>query len=107
MEETLVSEETAKLAFKAGFKVKRNLRTLRTVMPMDETPVLKPTQSILQKWLKTHKNVILTLYFQTYWKYRVFMVGKGLTIEGYSVTKTREEALEKGLQMALRLISLV
>ena len=120
MKETLISFETAKLAKKKGFgwfgfgecekfyypptkELTRNHRG-------ENYPA--PTQSLLQKWLREVHEIhinINTFYFEDLGKYG-YEVEDIIHKEGWVVMSntagTYEEALEKGLQKALKLIKL-
>ena len=118
MEDTLITFETAKLAKKKGFKE----GSRKGYLPNGEigishyaslchndkedypTKYAAPTQSLLAKWLREENNIHLIAY-------------KNINIDGYDwcyittdgITninsyKTYEEALEDGLQAALKLI---
>lgn len=125
MEDTLITFETAKLAKEKGFPQEPNRRKvpyynykgefngdvtdflrkyLREEDTSDVESVSAPTQSLLSKWLREEHNIHLIAY-------------KNINIDGYDwcyittdgITninsyKTYEEALEAGLQEALRLI---
>lgn len=123
MEEELVSFETAKLAHQKGFNIPtpqyydliRNKQV--TYLNLEENEYYKndnpnmyskPTQSLLQKWLREVHNIDILIEF-------VDDVNK--IIYGYYLAKNKEyknvnnkgfkiyeEALEKGLQEALKLI---
>ena len=125
MEDTRVTFETAKLAKEKGFYQEPNRRKvpyynykgefngdvtdfLRKYLREEDTSevesVSAPTQSLLAKWLREEHNIHLIAY-------------KNINIDGYDwcyittdgITninsyKTYEEALEAGLQAALKLI---
>ena len=116
MEDTRITFETAKLAKEKGFKYSElsyydgelDLSNCFDVIePRKRTPenmVYAPTQSLLAKWLREKHNIHLIAY-------------KNINIDGYDwcyittdgITninsyKTYEEALEAGLQEALKLI---
>ena len=125
MEEQLISFETAKLAKEKGFPQEPNRlkipyynykgefkgdvkdwlrKYLRKEDTSDVESVSAPTQSLLAKWLREEHNIHLIAY-------------KNINIDGYDwcyittdgITninsyKTYEEALEAGLQEALKLI---
>ena len=126
MKEQLISFETAKLAKEKGFPQEPNRRKvpyynykgefngdvtdflrkyLREEDTSDVESVSAPTQSLLAKWLREKHNIHLIAY-------------KNINIDGYDwcyittdgITninsyKTYEEALEIGLQEALKLIN--
>ena len=125
MEDTLITFETAKLAKEKGFPQEPNKlkipyynykgefkgdvkdwlrKYLRKEDTSDVESVSAPTQSLLAKWLREEHNIHLIAY-------------KNINIDGYDwcyittdgITninsyKTYEEALEIGLQEALKLI---
>ena len=125
MEDTLITFETAKLAKEKGFPQEPNKlkipyynykgefkgdvkdwlrKYLRKKDTSDVESVSAPTQSLLAKWLREEHNIHLIAY-------------KNINIDGYDwcyittdgITninsyKTYEEALEIGLQKALKLI---
>jgi hypothetical protein len=108
MKEQLITFETAKLAKEKGFMVVHKL----------------PTQSLLQKWLREKHNLnikvddFLNSDLDVVWDFEIVRIGTDLDERGnyialvpYSMDantdrdfKTYEEALEKGLQEALKLI---
>ena len=72
-----------------------------------------PTQSSLQKWLREVHNIFLTITipYEEYGRYSAEVWGnnlddgiKILMIDGMTVFKTYEEALDEGLIEALKLI---
>lgn len=66
---------------------------------------LAPTQSLLQKWLREKHNMDVLIIKSKHECYDVFVWGETRELffpEDYA--KTYEEALEKGLQEALKLI---
>ena len=71
--------------------------------------IVAPTQSLLQKWLrekhKLHIEILLSenAPYDTYYS-RVSEIGKYFTTAHDDFYGTYEEALEKGLQEALKLI---
>lgn len=125
MEDTLIKFETAKLAKEKGFPQEPNKlkipyynykgefkgdvkdwlrKYLRKEDTSDVESVSAPTQSLLAKWLREEHNIHLIAY-------------KNINIDGYDwcyittdgITninsyKTYEDAYEKGLQEALKLI---
>ena len=126
MKDTRINFETAKLAKEKGFPQEPNRLTipyynykgefkgdvtdfLRKYLKKEDTSnvesVSAPTQSLLAKWLREKHNIHLIAY-------------KNINIDGYDwcyittdgITninsyKTYEEALEAGLQEALKLIN--
>ena len=120
MKEKLITLETAKLAKEKGFDestvgfyLKRELIVAnpiinkRFVDPLEDI-IEAPTQSLLQKWLREKNNVHIQVHFINnsylikikYFEKESIM---DLNIKKY-LHKTYEEALEKGLQEALKLI---
>ena len=114
MIEQLVEFETAKLAKERGFNeecwdyydnggVSRpNITKVSNKMKL----ISAPTQSLLQKWLREVHNIKLTVMFRENsitgtesWDWLI----KGIDVF-YKRFKTYEEALEKGLIEALKLI---
>ena len=67
--------------------------------------IAAPTQSLLQKWLRETKKIIISVVFELN-SYELFIDnGYNTGSEGYGDTfDTYEEALETGLQEALKLI---
>lgn len=72
-----------------------------------------PTQSLLQKWLREEHNIHIQLHYDCkykYWEFRNFILSKYIDKEHNKVYfecigyNTYEEALEAGLQEALKLI---
>lgn len=107
MKEQLISFETAKLA-----KEKNYPFYFTAIGDTKEVPLNIPTQSLLQKWLREKHDIhinINTYYFEDLQKYG-YEVEDIIHPEGWIVLnnpkKTYEEALEKGLQEALKLIEL-
>lgn len=125
MKEQLISFETAKLAERKGFNIdtipivyqKSNGSRIYLNGGYDSGEDAKrytsaPTQSLLQKWLREKHDIhinINTYYFEDLQKYG-YEVEDIIHPEGWVVInnpkKTYEEALEKGLQEALKLIKL-
>jgi len=128
MKEDLISFETAKLAKEKGFYwesfnvfiKEEEYKSIRCPIPEkwnsitnSKKAISRPTQSLLQKWLREEHEIVLIVGLDdyadcntfkfTYWGYK-----KGdfkpcvKTDEMYS---TWEEALEKGLEEALKLIN--
>ncbi len=95
--EDIVDEES----FKEEFEVKNSTLNL-------EYAIAVPTQSLLQKWLREKHNIyLISIPWKDHqadvndkYKFRPMIVGRK-TFKEYS---TYEEALEKGLQEALKLI---
>jgi len=98
MKEELISFETAKLAKRKGFG-----DTVDTI-----TLPERPTQSLLQKWLRELDDWSILVYVVPYFsieprKEQCFIWRRGVLIS-LEPENTYEEALEKGLQEALKLI---
>ena len=112
MEEQLISFETAKLAKEKGFNWKVSLHyesngnrffdKVECNFNNVELICSAPTQSLLQKWLREVHKLIITIDHVTSkgWCYRIQINNSDWSI----YFKTYEEALEKGLQEALKLI---
>jgi hypothetical protein len=119
MEEQLIEFETAKLAKDKGFNeipchyvydegiLKQSYQAFNRL-----NFELAPTQSLLQKWLREEHEIYLCPIWNTYnvdlmdmlgYKCKIFTWKKGEDMT--KVFKTYEEALEKGLQEALKLIT--
>ena len=126
MNEQLISFETAKLAKEKGFKLGsgwqiRSLFNIKDGETFCEKTIETPeyacercTQSLLQKWLREVHNFHITInvdlphnQFIMYYS-NVIKFGKHHKSKFKSeFYKTYEEALEKGLQEALKLIKLI
>ncbi len=122
MQEQLIEFETAKLAKEKGFElnscsyyelVKKGQYRWKFIDEEDdlgtwvnEDPknrIAAPTQSLLQKWLREeHKEHIKVVYMNETNTYNSSLTMRSM---GWSNFKTYEEALEKGLQEALKLIT--
>ena len=107
MEDTLITFETAKLAKEKGFKIKGN----QAGFTMNKPECLDfPTQSLLAKWLREEYNIYVTsqignLDFINTYHYDIRYIDKNKFIcKVKGNFKTYEEALEAGLQEALKLI---
>ena len=113
MEDTLISFETAKLAKEKGFNWK-NIEILEVKSKsafLDST-----TQSLLQKWLREVHKINIFISSKTIENKTIF-IPHGRTIPDtiknnlivdiiqYCTNNTYEEALEIGLQEALKLIT--
>lgn len=119
MKEQLVKKETALAAKEKGFDWECMFQTddkgsiyagYESNNNLDNNRVCLPTQSLLQKWLREkHKiDVIPTMSeFSRTYGYKVYYVKDGRThVNNQMFTKyeTYEQALEVGLQEALKLI---
>jgi len=65
-----------------------------------------PTQSLLQKWLRENHNISLIAYdcFKEEFRFQISKLHTNEITEGENSFDTYEEALEDGLQAALKLI---
>jgi hypothetical protein len=94
MTEELVTLETAKLLKEKGMF----------------TDIEFPTQSVAQKWLRETKNlhIEISYMYENYWTYDILTIPRhdliGLSDRPIIRYNTYEEALESGLQEALKLI---
>lgn len=121
MKEQLINFETAKLAYEKGFYMKYGKKYneyggfvttgIRGAVCTTDYPA--PTQSLLQKWLREeHKIYVdapIALYTSQEFTYCVgYRRGSEVTLEMGKTYEYRkyEEALEKGLQEALKLIKI-
>lgn len=115
MQEQTITLETAKLAKEKGFNepVKHSLnkdgslphKHLGYVSNSDHTMVngyAAPEQSLLQKWLREVHNFHIEIYYNQV-TYCVCTLGKGIVADKGFLYNTYEEALEIGLQEALKL----
>lgn len=135
MKEQLISFDTAKLAKEKGFDWKVSLHyesngnRFFDKVPCNfnnvELICSAPTQSLLQKWLREIHNIHIKVddflddKTGIEWDYEIVIIGTDLDEKGnykalipYSIDdlnrnfKTYEQALEKGLQEALKLIEI-
>lgn len=121
MTEELVTLETAKLLKEKGFNeyckdiIKEdNNRIMQSVFRTNKNlPKLcysRPTQSVAQKWLRETKNlhIEISYMYENYWTYDILTIPRhdliGLEDRASVRYNTYEEALEAGLQEALKLI---
>ena len=94
MTEELVTLETAKMLKEKGMF----------------TDIEFPTQSVAQKWLRETKNlhIEISYMYENYWTYDILTIPRhdliGLSDRPIIRYNTYEEALEAGLQEALKLI---
>lgn len=97
MKEQLISFETAKLA-----KEKNYPFYFTAIGDTKEVPLNIPTQSLLQKWLREehHEHINIT-FMVAINNYHVSLTMRSM---GWGGFKTYEQALERGLQEALKLI---
>ena len=130
MEDTRITFETAKLAKEKGFTQETNRfeipyynykgefkgdvsdwrirRYLRGEDTSDIEFVSAPTQSLLAKWLREKHNIIIIVDYEGidgyYYKFYSYKGMKKFYDASNTNYKTYEEALEIGLQEALKLI---
>ena len=130
MTEKLIEFETAKLAKEKGFGLKLDSNYIYNKMGKLRFTILKlhrndtdykylaPTQSLLQRWLREEYNIWIDISINTYPKVnniavtlQYFHKDKYISneylpnqLEGLTHSYTYEEALEKGLVEALKLI---
>lgn len=122
MKEEIIKFKTAQAAFEKGFNIYSKdayfkLEILGTASDIPENTILNdvyqaPTQSFLQKWLREEYNLVVIPWYyhkeviggDTY-DYRITDInGEYIDYEPDNNFKTYEDALEKGLQEALKLI---
>ena len=118
MEEQLITFETAKLAKEKGFDIRvkcsyvkgrlfrRTKRKRDNWNKFDDKYYSAPTQSLLQKWLRETRlvnnySIVVTVHFTSFSQYWFDINNGKKTGDKFD---TYEEALEKGLQEALKLI---
>lgn len=127
MKDTLISFETAKLAKEKGFNIEldvfNNVFDLGDNQPMFNvhrdtllsslnTWMNRPTQSLLQKWLREVHGIYVYSYVGSYPSdihkgYSDYLIQrKGFEDIRSGMTNTYEEALEEGLKEALKLTKL-
>ena len=128
MKEEIVSFETAKLAKEKGFdwKVRDSyIQYLEAKIALDSTSSLydcnhnmnvkqysAPTQSLLQRWLREEHGIHVWVQPNLLWQRyhhkgivdRKETHNTNIAFDGESMKDTYEEALEAGLQEALKLI---
>ena len=94
IQEEFVTLETAKLLKEKGMF----------------TDIEFPTQSVAQKWIRETKNlhIEISYMYENYWTYDILTIPRhdliGLSDRPIIRYNTYEEALEAGLQEALKLI---
>jgi len=120
MKEQLISFETAKLAKEKGFDIDCIHGFYYDGTPTNYSQqyqdilIPRPTQSLLQKWLREKRNIFVTVYEDFYntagWYFGVFY-GTYPTHQRITNTESNivpsliyEESLEIGLSEALKLI---
>ena len=121
MTEELVTLETAKLLKEKGFNeyckdiIKEDDNRImqsvfRTNKNLPKLCYSLPTQSVAQKWLRETKNLHIEISYMygNYWIYDILTIPRhdliGLSDRPIVRYNTYEEALEAGLQEALKLI---
>ena len=120
MKEELIAFDTAKLAKEKGFNIpcndfydlydnpnNKNLSYSLKDNWNDYKSYSAPTQSLLQKWLReVHEIYVITRPYKMSDKYKFFVTISSNEDNPTFENKfdTYEEALEKGLQKALKLI---
>ncbi len=120
MKEQLVTFETAKLAKEKGFGVyqeecwykKEESQASYHITEEFVDITYRPTQSLLQKWLREEHSIeVFTtpthISYINNKEYKVeveYLHGNRINCFKHDTFKTYEEALEKGLQEALKLI---
>ena len=125
MQDTLIGYETAFLAKQRGFdeicytNVWKNecyTHSEFAASNSDYTTIRcsAPTQSLLQKWLREKYNIFVTVDINAYCNniYSASVLSLSsknqgeLLLDGFTMYKIYEEALEQGLREALKLINL-
>jgi hypothetical protein len=121
MTEQLISFETAVLAKEKGFDWNTSIKFQPKLSfsswkdfkwSMSAPRILRPTQSLLQKWLREKHDIHVEVNAEGLMSFKVstFIMGdksKEIVYPNYynpETLNTYEEALEKGLQEALKLI---
>ena len=118
MQEQLITFETAKLAKEKGFVItqirwfnKQGIAQGFNTGPLDDV-FYRPSQSLLQKWLReVHGIHVWLIPAEVDKTYRAY-VGHGIKLDLLECSYTQsfftyEDALEEGLQEALKLIEIV
>lgn len=119
MTEELVTLETAKLLKEKGFNeyckyiINDKGLTMEVIIRTSNLPKAyysRPMQSIVQKWLRETKSLHIEISYMygNYWIYDILTIPNhdlvGLSDRPIAHYNTYEEALEAGLQEALKLI---
>lgn len=117
MTEEFVTLETAKLLKEKGFRedcmafyTKDGLFKCNAYINTNVLKLPSPTQSIAHKWLRETKNLHIEISYMygNYWIYDILTIPNhdlvGLSDRPIIRYNTYEEALESGLQEALKLI---
>ena len=109
MTEELVTLETAKLLKEKGFLQRKyfiNVSTLHNCYKY----LSVPPQSVVQRWLRETKDlhIEISYMYENYWIYDILTIPNhdlvGLSDRPTIHYKSYEEALEAGIQEALKLI---
>lgn len=109
MTEELVTLETAKLLKEKGFLQRKyfiNVSTLHNCYKY----LSVPPQSVVQRWLRETKDlhIEISYMYENYWIYDILTIPRhdliGLSDRPIVRYNTYEEALEAGIQEALKLI---
>ena len=109
MTEEPVTLETAKLLKENGFNERKYLIDVSTLNHCYKY-LSVPPQSVAQKWLRETKNlhIEISYMYENYWTYDILTIPRhdliGLSDRPIIRYNTYEEALEAGLQEALKLI---
>jgi len=115
MTEELISFETAKLAKEKGFDWECRMTAVEDTEHIYGTGndnhnqyrnnVSIPTQSLLQKWLREEHNIQVYAWYDEDAAYQCLFEKMNMDIyDKFFHFQTYEEALERGLQEALKLI---
>ncbi len=109
MTEELVTLETAELLKEKGFNERKYIMDVSTLLYCYRY-LSVPPQSVTQKWIRETKNlhVEISYMYENYWTYDILTIPRhdliGLSDRPIIRYNTYEEALEAGLQEALKLI---
>lgn len=108
MTEELVTLETAKLLKEKGFQQRKYFINVSTLHHCYKY-LSVPPQSIAQKWLRENHSIHIAVDFNQYgrWYYRLYDIKDYDFLsetEVDKIYKSYEEALEAGIQEALKLI---
>lgn len=109
MTEELVTLETAKLLKEKGFQQRKYLIDVSTLHHCYKY-LSVPPQSVVQRWLRETKklHVEVSYMYGDYWIYDILTISNhdlvGLSDRPLVHYKSYEEALESGMQEALKLI---
>lgn len=109
MTEELVTLETAKLLKEKGFQQRKYFINVSTLHHCYKY-LSVPPQSIAQKWLRENKklHIEISYMYGDYWTYDILTISEhdlvGLSDRPIIHYKSYEEALEAGIEEALKLI---